>query len=107
MTHKVANSSNLDSLVMANEVMLPEQVFSPQLPAIGVVRLARAVLLEAIAAYQLEDCAARRAVVLWFESDSEAWPFAFRSVCNALRFDPEWFRAKLPTAKVRERRRAA
>lgn len=104
---KVANSSSLDSLVMANEILLPEQVQPSSIPAIGVVRLARAVLLGALADLALEDCWAKREAVVWFESTSDESPFSFLSVCAALKFDPAWIRANLPRAKIRERRRAA
>lgn len=39
--------------------------------------------------------ARRRQCIAWFESDDEAWPFAFAALCNHLGLDAEWIRAEL------------
>lgn len=102
-----AGTRALDSDVIASDVMLPSQVQASGVPSIGVVRLARAVLLDAIVVMSLPDCWARREAAVWFESTCDESPFSFLSVCAALKFDPAWIRENLPRAKIRERRRAA
>lgn len=87
---KVANSSSLDSLVMADEVMLPEQVFVYSPPAIGSVRLLAAILGEAIVDLRGNDDARDRAM-RWFASDLFRWG-SFLFVCQMLGLEPSVWR---------------
>jgi hypothetical protein len=88
---------------LPQEVILPEQFFSP-LTALkhGVGALLSAILTDAVTCFKKHGKATnprarrlRRETEEWFFRNEPEWPFSFISICEALNLDPAYIRRGL------------
>jgi len=90
-------------LMFPDEVILPEQFFSPPTALKhGVSALISAVLSDAVICFKkhIKERNPRsrrlgREVEEWFFCNDSEWPFSFIAICEALNLDPEYIRQGL------------
>jgi hypothetical protein len=99
---RISSSLLAESSALPPLLMLPDQVSSPHRVLSGTRALMLAVLESAMRDYQQQYVSVQRGTVrlareaeAWFWSEDTDWPFSFLNICDALEFQPAYFRRQL------------